>query len=349
MKHLNKLAQIYKQLARIFNPCFHLNDMHYQTTKSIFLFCLFSIMLLSCKVDVKTEVIPPKEKSQTPYVFVLGTAQDAGYPQANCEKECCQRVYENQELEIYTSCIAVVDPISKEQWIFDATPNFREQLKLLNNETGLEGDLPTGIFLTHAHIGHYTGLMHLGREVIGAKEVPVYAMPKMKFFLETNGPWSQLVTLNNIALEELAADKKVQLNERIAVTPFLVPHRDEYSETVGYRIDLNSKSFVFIPDINKWEVWDRSIVDLIKEVDYALLDATFYADGEIPGRAMSEIPHPFVQESMELFQELSAEDKSKVYFIHMNHTNPLLIEGSEAQREVATKGFFLARQGLILQ
>ena len=297
---------------------------------------------------MKTEVIQPKEKPDTPYVYVLGTAQDAGYPQANCEKECCQRVYENPELEIYTSSIAVVDPISKEQWIFDATPNFREQLKLLNNQTGLDGALPTGVFLTHAHIGHYTGLMHLGREVIGAKEVPVFAMPKMKTFLETNGPWSQLVTLNNIDLKSMEADKVVQLNEQVSITPFLVPHRDEYSETVGYKIEIPNKSFVFIPDINKWQVWDRSIAKLIKEADYALLDATFYADGEIPGRAMSEIPHRFVQESMDLFADLSAEDKSKVYFIHMNHTNPMLIEGSPAQKEVQEKGFRVAEQGTVL-
>lgn len=310
--------------------------------------CTLLFVLTSCEVDVKKEVVQQKLQPENPYVFVLGTAQDAGYPQANCEKECCQRVYKNPSFEVYTSSIAVVDPISKEQWLFDATPNFREQLKMLNNQTETSGKLPDGIFLTHAHIGHYTGLMHIGREVIGANKVPVFAMPKMRSFLEANGPWSQLVLLQNIELKSMLADSVIQLNERISVTPFIVPHRDEYSETVGYKIQLSNKSFVFIPDINKWNAWDRSIVEFIKEVDYALLDATFYADGEIPGRAMSEIPHPFVVESMDLFNDLSSEEKARVHFIHLNHTNPLLIDGSDAQKEVLDKGFMVAKQKMIL-
>ena len=312
-------------------------------------FFIVLFVLTSCSVEVKKETIPQKAEPETPYVYVLGTAQDAGYPQANCEKSCCQRVYKDPSLEVYTSSIALVDPISEEHWIFDATPNFREQLKLLNDQTASPKKLPDGIFLTHAHIGHYTGLMHLGREVIGASEVPVYAMPKMMNFLETNGPWSQLVTLQNIVLKHMKADVAIQLNERIIVTPFLVPHRDEYSETVGFKIQIPGKSFVFIPDINKWHDWDRSIVELIKEVDYALVDATFYADGEIPGRAMSEIPHPFVEESMNLFENLNSEEKSRVHFIHLNHTNPLLIEGSEAQIQVKHSGFNLAKQGMVLK
>eukprot|EP00957_Ditylum_brightwellii_P156501 11911053-Ditylum_brightwellii.AAC.1 len=62
---------------------------------------------------------------------------------------------------------------------------------------------PDGIFLTHAHIGHYTGLMYLGREALGAVDVPVYAMPRMRSFLKNNGPWSQLVSLGNINIQNL--------------------------------------------------------------------------------------------------------------------------------------------------
>lgn len=176
-----------------------------------------------------------------PYIYVLGTAQDAGYPQAGCEKECCQRVYKDPTKGRMVSSIALIDPVSKEQWIFDATPDFREQLKLLNDHVGSKGALPTGIFLTHAHIGHYTGLMHLGREVMGANEVPVYAMPKMSSYLETNGPWSQLVSLKNIQLKGLKDGVTVRLNERVSVTPLKVPHRDEFSETVGIKSKWGQK------------------------------------------------------------------------------------------------------------
>ena len=104
---------------------------------------------------------------------------------------------------------------------------------------------------------------------------------------------------------------------------------------------------IFIPDIDKWDRWDKDISEIISKVDYAFLDATFYKNGEIK-RDMSEIPHPFVEESMHLFSNLSANDKKKIHFIHFNHTNPLLIEGSDAQKEVSDKGFNLAKEGQII-
>jgi len=173
-------------------------------------------------------------------------------------------------------------------------------------------------------------------------------MPKMKTFLEENGPWSQLVKLQNINIRALKSDSTLNLNERIKIKPFLVPHRDEFSETVGFEIIINNKSLIFIPDIDKWEKWETNITELIKKVDYAFLDATFYKNGELK-RDMSEIPHPFVEESMELFSTLSYADKQKVHFIHLNHTNPLLINGSTAQKEVSEQGFDLAKEGQIIR
>lgn len=310
-----------------------------------FVFALIvSNLFLSCNSEIEKKKSLPKD----PYIFVLGTAQDAGYPQAGCDKDCCKRVYNNPKNARNVVSLALIDPISGENWIFDATPDFPKQLKLLATHLNEIQNVPSGILLTHAHMGHYTGLMHLGREVMGANEVPVYAMPKMKSYLETNGPWSQLVVLNNIEIRGLSKDSTLILNERISVTPIQVPHRDEYSETVGYLINSNTKKTLFIPDIDKWQKWDRNIVDCIKEVDIAFLDATFFQDGEIKGRSMNEIPHPFVSESMELFRNLSKIDKKKIHFIHFNHTNPLLIDGSEAQKKVLKNGFNIAKQGAIV-
>jgi len=307
---------------------------------------LISVVLLFSCTSQKRES-PLSEKTPiTPYVMVLGVAQDAGYPQMNCKKECCKQAWENPELQRSTSCLAIVDPTTNGQWIIDATPNIKEQLQLLKQKTGTEKI--DGVLLTHAHMGHYTGLMHFGREVMGTNGIPVFAMPKMKSFLEENGPWSQLVELENISLQQLKSDSTINLNKNIKITPFLVPHRDEFSETVGYEITINEKTLLFIPDIDKWENWDRDIVEIIKQTDYAFLDATFYKNGELK-RDMSEIPHPFVEESMELFSHLSDSDKAKVHFIHFNHTNPLLIEESSAQKEVLKKGFNLAKEGQIIR
>ncbi len=290
--------------------------------------------------------LPAEKPPTTPYVMILGIAQDAGYPQMNCKKACCKKAWENPELQKMTACLAIVDPITKEQWIIDATPNIKDQIQLLKSKTGTEKI--DGLLLTHAHVGHYIGLMHFGREAMGANKIPVFAMKKMKSFLEENGPWSQLVKLENISLKKLTEDSTFSLNQNIQIKPFLVPHRDEFSETVGYKIIINNKLLLFIPDIDKWEKWDTDIIDLIQKTDYAFLDATFYKNGELK-RDMCEIPHPFVEESIELFSALSDSDKTKVHFIHLNHTNPLLIEGSTAQKEVLKKGFNLAKEGQIIK
>ncbi|MGA9573325.1 MAG: MBL fold metallo-hydrolase, partial [Lysobacterales bacterium] len=201
--------------------------------------------------------------------------------------------------------------------------------------------------LTHAHIGHYTGLMFLGHEAMGATGVAVYAMPRMLSFLATNGPWSQLVTYKNIDLKPLHDNETLGFGS-LAITPFLVPHRDEFSETVGYRIDGPGKSAIFIPDINKWSDWASDLRELVKTVDYALVDATFFADGELPGRDMSKIPHPFVVESMALLQDLPPDERNKVWFIHLNHTNPLLDPDSDESKRVRSEGFNIAVEGIRL-
>jgi pyrroloquinoline quinone biosynthesis protein B len=287
---------------------------------------------------------PPQDAA--PFVVVLGVAQDGGLPQAGCQKACCLDAWNDAKLQRHVSCLAIVDPSSSERWMIDATPDFKQQLRTLDEIAPVAASPGlTGILLTHGHIGHYTGLMHLGREVIGAREVPVYVMPRMQDFLSHNGPWDQLVRLKNIVLQPMQKDSSLSLNSRIRVTPFLVPHRDEYTETVGFSITGPQRSIVFIPDIDKWEKWERRIEEVLAGVDAAYVDGTFYADGEIPGRNMAEIPHPFIVETMQRLAALPATEKSKVRFIHLNHTNPALRPETEATRAITKAGFRVAVEG----
>ena len=278
-------------------------------------------------------------KNDNPYVVILGVAQDGGAPHAACTKDCCADKWNNPQSHNMVSSVGIVDPSTDEVWMIDATPDFSSQL---NNLTMAQKRLFKGVFLTHAHIGHYTGLIHLGREVMGAKQVPVYAMPKMKTFLESNGPWSQLVALNNISINEINDKGKITLNERLSITPFLVPHRDEFSETVGYKINGPNKSLIFIPDIDKWEKWGQNIEDVVNDNDFSLLDGTFYDINELPGRDMSKIPHPFIVESIETLDNVNS--KSGVHFIHLNHTNPALNRYSDARKMIKTSGFNVAKR-----
>lgn len=278
-------------------------------------------------------------------VYVLGIAQDAGYPQMGCEKECCNKAWKNDSMKRHVVSLAVADRTYKKWFLFEATPDIKEQLEYFKKLTNGEYNyLPDGIFITHAHIGHYTGLIQLGREVMNAKEVPVYVLPKLKKFLENNGPWSQLVSLKNISLKELNPDSVLIIPKGISVTTFTVPHRDEYSETAGFKIYSDKYKYLFIPDIDKWQKWDKSIVEEVKKVNYAFLDATFSDAAELPNRKIEEVPHPFASETIDLFKSEIKETKAKIHFIHFNHTNKVMWDKA-AKQKVLEQGFKVAEQG----
>jgi len=318
--------------------------------KSSSTICRFVFIAASLAWALGSLDVPETAAQNGVKLIVLGIAQDAGFPQAACRKDCCANAWKNPMLRRHISCVAVVDETSNQRWLFDCTPDFPQQLRMLDESFASGKPQPAldGIFLTHAHVGHYAGLIHLGREVMGSDSVPVHAMPRMGEFLETNGPWSQLVSLNNISLSSLEKDKSVQLNQRIAVTPFQVPHRDEFSETAGFKIEGPNKTVVFLPDIDKWNKWNQKIEEVILDCDVAYLDGTFFENGEIPGRDMALIPHPFVSESISRFAALEKNERSKIRFIHFNHTNPVLQPDHPSKSKIERAGMSIASQGEII-
>lgn len=293
--------------------------------------------------------VPIPIAAPSPYVVVLGVAQDAGHPQAACRKECCLAAWDDPTLRHQVASLGIVDPATGQRWLVDATPDAPEQMHALAKMAPAgHTDTPDGVFITHAHMGHYTGLMHLGREAMGAAGVPVFTMPRMRSFLEGNQPWSQLVTLENIDLRPLDPNQPVTLAPGLRVEALRVPHRDELSETIGLIVRGPERAVLWLPDIDKWERWSRPIEDVIAQVDAAFLDGTFYADGEV-GRPMAEIPHPFISESAERFARLPISERSKIRFVHFNHTNPALRNDSAAARKVHEMGLKLAQRGEQIQ
>ena len=272
---------------------------------------------------------------------ILGVVQDGGMPHLGNNKTCCENIKQDK----YVTSLMLMNNENNESFLFDASPDINKQLNFMGDR--IKKDLK-GIFLTHAHIGHYTGLMYFGREALNSKLVNVYAMPRMKKFLEENGPWSQLVSLQNISIIELSNESKISIDSNVIVQPVEVPHRAEFSETVGYKIYGPNKTALFIPDIDKWYLWEKSIIDEIKQVDYAIIDATFYDSKEVNYRDVSEIPHPFVTESMDLFDPIDIKEKNKIYFIHLNHTNPLINKDSDQYKLVRSKGYNVAEEGMKL-
>jgi len=277
-------------------------------------------------------------------IVVLGSVQDGGYPQIGCDSACCSNVNEPNR---FVSCLSILDNDSGQFWLIDITPDFRHQIKLLNGRTHLLN--PVGIFLTHAHSGHYTGLIELGREVMNAKKIPVYVMSRMKDFLISNEPWKQLILQGNITLLDLDNGLRISLADTLTIIPFVVPHRGELTETVGYKIIGLEKTVIYLPDIDGWEQWELDITEIVQENDLLFLDGTFFSTEEILHRDLDEIPHPLISKSMDLFKDLKNQDKEKIHFIHLNHTNNVLRNGSKEQKTVIENGYKIAAEGMEFQ
>ena len=311
-------------------------------TKLFTILCISSLFF-SCK---QVEINSNSSIKSSVEINILGTVQDGGMPHLGCKKSCCKDYFEKGFSKKRVVSLGISDYLYNKNYLIEASPDISIQL---NDLLDKESKTLDGIFITHAHIGHYSGLTNLGREVSNTSNVPLYLMPKMQDFISSNGPWDQLVKLKNVELKSLFHEKEEKLTENLTIIPFKVPHRDEYSETVGFKIIGPNKSALFIPDIDKWNKWEISIKKLISKVDYAFLDGTFYDSKEINNRDISEIPHPFIIESLELFKDLKESDRNKIYFIHLNHTNPLLNSKSQEYQHVVSNGYNVAFEGLELE
>ena len=268
--------------------------------------------------------------------IVLGIAQDGGVPHLGCEQKLCREARRDPAKRRRVASLGLVDREAGKRFVIDATPDFPAQVDAL-------GGLPDAILLTHAHIGHYLGLAQLGREVLNTRRLPVYCTAAMARFLRSNAPWSRLVERENIEIREIAPDGELPLTEHLRVTPIRVPHRDEDSDTLAYIVRGPGRSLLWLPDIDKWEKWNRDVAQVVSGVDRAYLDGTFFSADEIPGRALVDIPHPLVPETVDRLRGAAAL-AGKVFFVHLNHTNRLYWD-AEALQRLRQSGFSVAAEG----
>jgi pyrroloquinoline quinone biosynthesis protein B len=305
-----------------------------------------------------------------PRVVVLGTVQDGGLPHASCHGPHCEAARNDPSRRRYVASLGIVLPQSKKLYLVDATPDVIDQIDLLSGYR--EPSLPPGgtvdrspldgIFLTHAHMGHYLGLAHFGFEAVNTRDLPAWGTPRMLAFLRSNGPWDQLVTKKNLELREMPlsdpgmwergevhpdAGTRVELGEGVAVAAFPVPHRDEYSDTVAYVIRGPRRTVLYVPDTDGWGEWPRPLPEVLKEggIDVALLDGTFFSMDELPGRDITQVRHPLMRQTMDLLEEPVRRGELEVAFTHLNHTNPALEPEGPERREIEQRGFRVLAEG----
>ncbi len=294
---------------------------------------------------------PPRQAVPGPKLVVLGTAQDGGFPHAACACVRCVLARSDRSAARLIASVAIVDRSTGTRILVDAGPDIREQLEILQ---AADPDRPDrvdrspvdGVLLTHAHLGHYTGLAFFGFEAVHTQDLPVWCSSSMAAYLTENGPWSQLVGIGNIVLGKMEPWKPFEPLPGIEVIAVPVPHRDEYADTFGFVVRGERSTVFYAPDTDSWDHWDPPVTGLLEDVDVAILDATFYSADELPGRRVEEIGHPLMTATMDLLQPLVDSGRLQVWFTHMNHSNPVLGPNPQARDEVERRGFHIAEDGL---
>ncbi len=286
-------------------------------------------------------------------LLVLGSGQDCGVPHIGCRCRNCEGARRDPALARTGPSAALVDGAGGIAWLIDASPDLPRQLLALQDALGARVDgagsssprFPVkGVLLTHAHVGHYWGLGYLGREGLMVRELPVYGTSRMVGFLTANRPFRDLVEWGVLRPIVVAPSAPVELAPGLVAVPEPVPHRDDLTDTVAWAVEGPRARALYMPDIDEL---DGRAEGLVGAADIALVDGTFYRDGELPpdGR---KVPHPPVEASLGRL-ERARIGGTRVIYTHINHTNPLCDPSSPESAEVRRRGMGVARDGMALR
>ena len=275
-------------------------------------------------------------------IVILGTGQDAGIPQVGCSCANCEAARKYPSRSRTGPSIALVSPDGSGFYLVDASTNFTKQVDYLlgNHVKGGFGALK-GIFITHVHLGHIMGLGMLGREASEQSGVEVYAPPGVIGFLEKNMPFKEMILRKNIIPNSIMPGQELPLFENSSIAPFQVPHRPDAITTYAYLVKRGEERVLYLPDTDEIT---PDIIDLVSKSDTAIVDGTFYSNDEISTRDITEIPHPFMKDSIPLFKD----SDTRIIFTHINHTNPVNDPVSEASGDVLQSRFEVARENMVI-
>ena len=280
-------------------------------------------------------------------VTILGTAQDAGIPQAGCSCKRCINAHNFPEYKKYPVSIGI-EGCDGSKHLLEITRNLPEQLKEWSGEVEPLGIfVPETVTITHLHLGHIEGIGQFGKPVMNTSDLPIYLSEKNRESIEQRNDIQLMIKERNIKFEPQKYNHSFQPKEdcgfKLRLIP--IPHRSELGDTAGIIIEGKKKNLLFLPDQDSWEktLESFSVKDIrelftLLEIDIAWIDGTFWNLKELPGRNLKEIPHPIIEESLELLGMRRPEDP-EVSFIHLNHSNPVNDNDSMERKLVQSRGW----------
>jgi pyrroloquinoline quinone biosynthesis protein B len=292
------------------------------------------------------------------HIRLLGTAAGGGFPQWNCNCQCCAIARRDpSRAKPRTQSSVAVSGDGKRWLLLNASPDVRAQIEsfpaLLPTSEEVRGTSIAGVCLTDADLDHTLGLLIL-RE---GPPLTVYATKYVEAALR------EQLNLGSV-LSNYAGIEWREPNGEVAglrFSAFAVPGSGpRYARTlsqepavVGYRfVDSSTQGrLVYIPHI---AAFDDAVMSQLRECDVLLIDGTCWSDDEIPSCGVSqttarEMGHlPVGGEDGSLRFTASLPIKRRIY-VHLNNTNPMLLEDSLERREVEDAGAEIGFDGMNIQ
>src|SRR5882724_6919281 len=300
------------------------------------------------------------------HVRLLGTAAGGGVPQWNCNCLICReaRAGTGRVKTRTQSCVAI--SADNAHWfLLNASPDLRFQIEsfppLHPPLDRVRGSPIQAVLLTNADLDHSLGLFQL-RE---GERLRIHAPESVRRWLEDGLSFSATIEafggvqwieppstpaplLYRTGAESGLFYSKVPLSgapPRFAKNPV-----SSADHVVGYRLTDPSTGgrLLFLPDV---PAIDTNLQRLLRDCDLLLFDGTFWADDEMKQRgagnlaasSMGHLPISGANGSLEILRSLSARHK---IYVHINNTNPILLEDSPEQAAVRAAGCEIGHDGM---
>jgi pyrroloquinoline quinone biosynthesis protein B len=288
---------------------------------------------------------------------VLGSAAGGGSPQWNCGCPVCTAVRSRSGLARTQSSVAV--SVDRRRWfLINASPDLRAQIEAFPGLHPHDGDRTTpleAVLLTDAELDHTLGLLLL-RE---AGALRLYTTPAVrKTLCDGSGLLRILERYCPVEWRAVVPGADVRLTDGLSCRAFDVPStkRSRFGQgpdqgrVVGYRLtdDRNGGLLVYLPGI---QALTPDVRAGIEGCDCLLIDGTCWRDDELirlglAGKTSREMGHLPVGGPDGSLAQLPALGVRRVIFVHLNNTNPILLDDTPERRIVADSGMEVAMDGL---
>ncbi|HEY0753231.1 MAG TPA: pyrroloquinoline quinone biosynthesis protein PqqB [Ktedonobacteraceae bacterium] len=300
------------------------------------------------------------------YVRLLGTAAGGGVPQWNCNCAQCYGLRQGTLRVLPRTQSSVALSADGQCWfLLNASPDIRQQIEAFPPLTPLPGQMRASpiaaLFLTDADLDHTLGLLIL-REGL---QHTIYATAAVRQAL-TEG-----LALTSALRHYCAVDWREPSTE---LTPLLYAdgsssglsyaacvvagHAPLYlgkesapqpGDRVGYRFvdEKSGGTLLYFPGLAQLEA---SVKELLPQCTALLLDGTFWSEHEMEEtgtgkKSASQMGHlPVGGPQGSLAQIASLAIKHRIY-VHINNTNPMLVEDSAEQGALHEVGVELGQDG----